>query len=304
MEAKFFSRLPENFKQNILGLHGAKGERWLRDLPDLVAGISEKWSLAPGNFFPNMSNNYVAPCICADGTKAVLKIGVPEDDSIVKIEAGYLKLLDGDGAVKVLQVDEEYCALLLERLIPGVGLKKICQIDDDRASQIAVELLRRIRRNAPADSEFPALESWTKGFEKAERVNFAAEPVKKAREYFAELNGASKQHSLLHGDFHHQNILSAQRQPFLSIDPKGIIGNIGYDISVFLNNPRDWLAAHPNRRDILKRRVGIFAEAFGIEPRDLRRWAYAEAVLSAWWTFEDGGKDAEKQLANADIWEK
>ncbi|HEX8638812.1 MAG TPA: aminoglycoside phosphotransferase family protein, partial [Pyrinomonadaceae bacterium] len=83
----------------------------------------------------------------------------------------------------------------------------------------------------------------------------------------------------------------------------GIVGSIGYDISVFLNNPRGWLAAQPNRQELLKRRIEIFAEAFSIDPRDLRKWAYAEAVLSAWWTFEDGGKDAEKWLARAEIWE-
>ena len=303
MEGNFFSRLPEGIKQNILGLHREKGERWLRSLPDLIAEISEKWSLTVENFFPNLSYNYVAPCICADETRAVLKIGVPENDSIVKSEANYLKLLDGNGTVKLLRIDEEYCALLLERLIPGESLKRICQIDDDRATRIAARLLRRIRREVPVAMKFPALESWAKGLQKAEPVKFAPNEVKKARKYFAELNGASKRHTLLHGDFHHRNILSAQRESFVSIDPKGIVGDIGYDISVFLNNPRGWLSTHPNRQVILKRRIEIFAEAFAIEPRDLRKWAYAEAVLSAWWTFEDGGKDAEKQLANAEIWE-
>ncbi|HEX8637555.1 MAG TPA: aminoglycoside phosphotransferase family protein, partial [Pyrinomonadaceae bacterium] len=211
METKFFSRLPENFKQNISGLHGAKGESWLRNLPDSVAEISEKWSITVEDFFPNLSYNYVAPCVCADGTEAVLKIGVPEDDSIVKCEASYLKLLGGNGAVKLLEIDEEHCVLLLEKLIPGESLKGICQIDDERATQIAVHLLRRIRREVPAANKFPTLESWAKGFQKAERINFAPDAVKKAQEYFAELNGASSRHSLLHGDFHHQNILSAKR---------------------------------------------------------------------------------------------
>ncbi len=70
-----------------------------------------------------------------------------------------------------------------------------------------------------------------------------------------------------------------------------------------MNNPRGWLLTNPDRRKIMQRRVEQFAEAFEIEPRDLREWAYAEAVLSAWWTIEDGGSDCEKWLACAEIWE-
>jgi streptomycin 6-kinase len=109
---------------------------------------------------------------------------------------------------------------------------------------------------------------------------------------------------LLHGDLHHQNILSARRDSFLAIDPKGIIGDIGFEISVFLNNPRGWLLPNPDCRKIAQRRVKQFAEAFAIEPRDLCDWAYAEAVLSTWWTLEDGGSDWEKRLACAEIWDR
>jgi streptomycin 6-kinase len=102
---------------------------------------------------------------------------------------------------------------------------------------------------------------------------------------------------------HHQNILSARRDSFLAIDPKGIIGDVGFEISVFLNNPRGWLLPNPDCRKIAQRRVKQFAEAFAIEPRDLCDWAYAEAVLSTWWTLEDGGNDWEKWLACAEIWD-
>lgn len=303
MKGKRLFRLSEKFRQNISGLYAEKGVQWLENLPFLVADISEKWTLAIENPFPDLSYNYVAPCVCVDGRKAVLKIGFTEKDSIVNGEAKFLKLLDGNGAVKLLRFDRTRCALLLERLMPGENLKRICRIDDEHATRIAVEVLQKIRRKPPKTGEFPTLESWTKSFRKAAPVKFDGDLMKKAQGYFSELSASSAEQLLLHGDFHHQNILSARREPFLAIDPKGIVGDIGFEIAVFLNNPRGWLLSHPNRKRILERRIEIFAEAFALEPQNLRNWAFAEAVLSAWWTIEDGGTDVEKWLACAEIWE-
>jgi streptomycin 6-kinase len=302
MNDKGFDRLPERFRRNIIDLHGAKGQQWLLDLPDLVAEIAENWSLSVEAHFPNLSYHFVAPCVCEDGRKTVLKIGYNETDSIVLSEAKMLRLLDGNGAVRLLQTDEKRCALLLERAFPGEDLTGICRENDERATAIAIDLMPKIWR-APFDAnEFPDLGKWISGFCRAEYTNFSQRHFKKAQDFFDELINSSEQ-LLLHGDLHHQNILSAEGESFLAIDPKGIIGDIGFETAVFLNNPRGWVLRHPQRQEILKKRIVQFASGFEIARRDLRRWAYAEAVLSAWWTFEDGGADWEKWLACADIWD-
>ncbi len=304
MKEKRLVQLPEKFRQNILDLHAEKGERWLNDLPELIAEISEKWSLSIKQPFPNLSYNYVAPCVCSNGTRAVLKIGFGEKDSVIFSETRFLKLLDGNGAVKLLRFDKNYCALLLERLNPGENLKRICQTDDEQATRIAIEVMRRLRCKPPETGEFPTLENWMNGLQTAAKVNFAPRLVAKARNYFEELSDASEPTLLLHGDLHHENILSAEREAFLAIDPKGIIGNIGYEIGVFLNNQRRLIRTRQNLSQILARRVEQFAQSFEIEPKKLRKWAFVQAVLSAWWVFEDTGTVSEKWTAYADIWEE
>ncbi len=302
MKKKSIAHLPENFGRNIFGLHAEKGKQWLDGLPDLVAETSEKWSLAVDEPFPDLSYNFVAPCVCEGGTNAVLKIGYAEEDSVIFGEAKYLTVLDGKGAVKLLQFDENHCALLLERLLPGENLIELAKTDDEQATANAIRVMKKIRCSPPENTVFPTLEKWIDSFLRAEKTNFDFASVKKARKIFDRLIGSSEQ-LLLHGDLHHQNILSARRDSFLAIDPKGIIGDIGFEISVFLNNPRGWLLPNPDCRKIAQRRVKQFAEAFAIEPRDLCDWAYAEAVLSTWWTLEDGGNDWEKWLACAEIWD-
>ena len=299
-----FVYLPDKFRQNITDLHGEKGVQWLNNLPNLITEIAENWSLALEDSFPNLSYNYVSPCICADGTKAVLKIGFNQADSIIFSEVKFLKLLDGNGIVKLLRFDKNYCALLLERLIPGENLKRICQIDDEQATRIAIEVMRRLQCKPPETLEFPTLENWMSGLQTAAKVNFAPRLVAKARNYFEELSDASEQNLLLHGDLHHENILSAEREPFLAIDPKGVIGDIGYEISVFLNNQRRLIRTRQNLSQILARRVEQFAQSFEIEPQMLRKWAFTQAVLSAWWVFEDTGTVSEKWTTYAEIWEE
>ncbi len=71
----------------------------------------------------------------------------------------------------------------------------------------------------------------------------------------------------------------------------------------FLNNHLWWLASDPNLREKLNDAVRQFSEAFAIKPQDLRKWAYAQMVLSAWWTFEENGKNWKTDLALVEIWE-
>jgi streptomycin 6-kinase len=108
---------------------------------------------------------------------------------------------------------------------------------------------------------------------------------------------------LMHGDFHHYNILSSERG-WLIIDPKGVIGPAGYEVGPLMINP--WnshfdrlSAAFSDRSRIevqVKRRVDILHEHLGFERERILGWSLAHAILSAWWGFEDhtDWKDAMK----------
>ena len=296
--------LPIKFVQVILAAHGADGAKWLGNLPQILQEIEKNWSVKAQKPYKNLSYHYVAPCICADKREAVLKIGFPEDDSVVFREAEMLEIYRGKGAIKILDKDERLFALLLEKAAPGENLVGVCQKDDERAIEIAIGVMKNIWRKAPAQNTFPSVENWMKGLEIAIKTNIEFELFKKARDYFIELNFKTEQKILLHGDLHHENILSAEREPFLAIDPKGLIGDAGYEISVFLNNQARWLSNDANRRKKLERNVRQFGEAFQIEPRDLKKWAFTQAVLSAWWTLEENGVSWKEELTFARIWEE
>ena len=294
------ANLPERFVKNTLDLCGKPGEQWLNELPRVIREIEENWSLKVEKPFPNLSYNFVAPCICKDG--AVLKIALPLNNPEIFNEAKFLQTKDGKGIVKLLKLDENHRAILLEKLTPGANLKEVCQTDETKAIEIAIETIREILKKPSENSAFRRLEDWFKGFDRTANTTFPREYIFKASEFYKELS-YSPQKFLIHGDLHHENILSAEREPFLAIDPKGIIGDIGYEISVFLNNHLWWLASDANLKEKLNDAVRQFSKAFKVEPRDLRKWAFAQIVLSAWWTFEDNGENWENELAFAEIWE-
>ena len=104
---------------------------------------------------------------------------------------------------------------------------------------------------------------------------------------------------MLHGDLHHFNILSAERELWLAIDPKGVVGEPAYEVGAYMRNPWPQLLSQPGVSTIMSRRLDVFSEELGIERQRLRGWAFAQAVLSAWWSYEDHGQVSEHALACA-----
>jgi streptomycin 6-kinase len=303
MYQDFAENLPPKFKEVISGAFRDEGGRWLAALPEIIGEIERNWSLEIAEPFPNLSYHYVAPCVFKTGGEAVVKIGFPGEKTTTVNEIRMLEFLDGRGVCRLLRFDESRSALLLEKMSPGENLKEICGKNDAaKAVGIAIKAMRGFWREPPETSEFPRLEQWFEGLQIAEKINFAPEHVKKARRFFDELNSSTKAKTLLHGDFHHENILSAEREKFLAIDPKGIVGDIGYDLSVFMINHAHWLKSEPDLPEKLDGAIRAFSEAFAVEPQNLRKWIFAHSVLSAWWTFEETSENRKSELAFAEIW--
>ncbi|MBB6673998.1 aminoglycoside phosphotransferase family protein [Cohnella nanjingensis] len=293
--------LPETFVRTVGSVHGDQGTRWLSELPDLLRECERRYEL---RLLPpyELSYNYVAPAVRADGLPCVLKLGVPSDPERAR-EPAALRLFGGRGAVRALAADDERGVLLLERLLPGRTLHSVAQ--DDEAVRIAADLVRRLRTPAPAGdaaAAFPTSAQWARGFERL-RARFGGgtgplpEPlVARAEALFARLHAEPDGPALLlHGDLHHGNILSAEREPWLAVDPKGVIGEAAYEVVPFLLNNLPEEDEDAMIR-LIRRRVAGFAEALGLSSSRIADWLFAHTVLSAWWCVEDGVDGAEGQI--------
>ena len=297
------STLTNRLAHNVVDLWGDRGVTWLERLPTIIAGCEQRWSLVVMAPFEDLSYNYIAPAIRADGTEVVLKIGVSNRELTTEIAA--LLTFGGRGSVKLLEVDREGGVLLLERLRPGAQLWSVS--DDDEVIHIAAHVMRQLWREVPEDHSFPTVNRWAEGLTRMRRhFNGTTGPlpkvlVEKAEGLFKELLDSMADSVLLHGDLHQGNILSAQRQPWLAIDPKGIVGEPAYEVGALLRNISDRQLEREQPSLIMARRVDVLAEELGFDRNRLLGWGLAQAVLSAWWSVEDHGEGWEWAIRCAEL---
>ena len=299
------ARIPERFARTMIELHGGAGQAWLDKLPARIAGYERRWAIQVASPFANLSYNYVAPAVRSDGAQVILKLGMPHPELSSEIAA--LRLYDGRGSARLLEADPEHGALLIERLLPGSMLLDLT--DDDEATRIAAQVMRALWRPAPPapeDAVFPTTARWASGLQRLRaRYSGGTGPlpegmVQRAEALFAELLASSGAPILLHGDLHHENILAAERAPWLAIDPKGLIGEAEYEVGALIRNPLPRLLALPDVTATLARRFDILAETLGFDRQRMIAWSYAQAILSAWWTIEDHGHGWEPTIALAE----
>ncbi|HEX6607931.1 MAG TPA: aminoglycoside phosphotransferase family protein [Chloroflexia bacterium] len=297
------TEIPENFARTMGEVYGEEGRAWLERLPDLLAACARRWRLTVGPPFVPLSYNYVAPATQADGTSVVLKVGYPGRE--LRTEIAALQLYDGHGIAQLLDADAAAGALLLERLLPGTPLAQLA--DDAAATTIAAQVMRQLWRPVPPDHPFPTVADWAAGLGRL-RARFGgttgplpAPMVDQAERLFADLLGSMDTPVLLHGDLHHDNILMAQRQPWLALDPKGLVGEAAYETGALLRNPAGRVLKAPDPHAMMARRIDQLAAELGFERERIRAWALAQAVLSAWWSIEDHGYGWEDAIAYAEI---
>jgi len=182
---------------------------------------------------------------------------------------------------------------LLERIRPGVPLVNLA--DDDQRTYIAAEVMQHLWRPVTEDHPLLTVENWTAGLTKL-RPHFHGTTgpfpeylVDAAEAIFAEFIPSQGERCLLHGDLHHWNILSGTRQPWLALDPKGVIGEREYETGALLRNPDLSGFSRKDLKGLQKRRVAILAEILGFDRQRILGWGVAQAVLSAWWSVEDHG---------------
>ena len=295
--------LPTFFVNNVTQAF-PNGAEWLAELPNLLAEASSRWDLTLGDPFL-LSYNYVCAATRADGIPVVLKVGVPNRELTSEIKA--LRLYDGQGACRLLEADAGHGMLLLERLQPGTMLATL--EDDDRATEIAAEVMKAIQRPLPEENGFLSLRGW---FDELKHLRprfgggtgpFPEKTVEIVEEMIRDLFAENRPLVLLHGDFHHFNILLSERG-WLVIDPKGVAGPAEYEFGPLLLNPWGGMPDETEAIQRTQRRIAILSERLGFERQQLWRWAICHSLLSAWWDLAEDGSGGEYSRAWTEIFLK
>ncbi len=280
--------LPDILLNNLKLVHD-DAEPWLAALPETLANLAARWHIRLAGPVPLLSYNLVLYAERLDGTPCILKLSPPTPDMAREGEA--LSYYAGDGICRLLERDDGVSALLLERILPGLSLQEVWTNEDDAEhTRITAQLMRRLWRPVREPHPFRSLLSWARMLWEISGEDALRE---KAKALLLEL-GPDENPVLLHGDLHHSNVLSATSEPYLAIDPKGVVGARGFDIGMYLLNPLGVTAAE--LVSLLPERLATFSEVLEIEKRELAAWGFVQAVLSSCWTAEDMGEHDEEAL--------
>jgi streptomycin 6-kinase len=276
---------------------------WVADLPFIVAGLAEHWSLRVGQpFQPGGFCSWTAPATrladpglggpgMAAGDEFVLKVAFRFDTGEQRDETAALRVWDGDGAVRIYAELETPMAdaLLLERCVPGTRLRDA--LPEPERDVVVAGMLRRLwaradearRDGARAEGAWPfrllteMCDEWADQFWR----DYAAAPPPSridpglARDgivLFRELPRTAANSVLLCTDLHSENILAARRAPWLVIDPKPYIGDPAYDLLQHMINCEGRLPSDAG--GLCDRMAGLA----GVDPARTRLWLFARAV--------------------------
>ncbi len=290
---------------NIINVHGELGRNWLDRLTGMLSACEDKWSLEILPPFEELNYNYVTPAITAEGISAVLKAGVPSEELTSEIEA--LRVFDGNGISRLLTADTDWGVMLLERLQPGNFLSD--RDDDEEITRCAVSVMQRLCTPAPTDHNFTKVSDWAQSTFDKVRDHFGqdygplpSDMIDTVQNLFAEIIDPLNEKTLIHGDFHPQNILRSERDDWLAIDPKGVVGDPLYDAAVIVCEP----PRRPTRLDqkqFLARRIDQLAEEFKVDRQLITQWCLSHSVLSGCWALGDHGDRWKPAFARASVLE-
>ncbi|HXM54297.1 MAG TPA: aminoglycoside phosphotransferase family protein [Candidatus Dormibacteraeota bacterium] len=277
--------LPDDVREHIQRFFGDRGRAWIAALPELVADLARRWDLRIGDqAYGGGSHSLVVPATRADGTAAVLKLPVQDEEN--RNEAVALRLYAGEGATLLYEADAATGALLLERLVPGTPLYR--HPDREYAIDVACALLCRLRRPLPAGHPFrpvpDLVDDWHRNV--AAALERYGDPIPPAvlREVLAAIEALAApagEAVLVNRDAHMLNILAAEREPWLLIDPKPLAGEPAFDGGwLLLDQLRDMPVRTPADARRLSRRI---ADGLGVDPSRVRAWALARAAENVVW---------------------
>jgi streptomycin 6-kinase len=270
---------------------GESGRAWIEALPDLAAGLLDRWQLRPDGAPMCGARALVLPVVRADGTPAVLKLQPLTDHTVGEPDA--LRAWNGNGAVRLLDHDAVSGSMLLERLN---GDRSLATVSDDLAAlEILSELLARLSA-VPAPAGLRRLSDFAADL--LDRVPHALTLVRdpSQQRLIQACASALKEvlpeagDRLLHEDLHYFNILAPhsadQREPWLAIDPNPLAGDPGFELLAALHNRWEQAVATGDVPRAIRRRFDLMTDILGLDRKRATGWTLARILQNVLWDVE------------------
>jgi streptomycin 6-kinase len=273
---------------------------WLDDLPSIVESLAQEWSLTIGATLRGGHAALVVEATLADGTAAVLKVGVPGTQRDLTFEATALRLADGDGCASLLRDDLDRGALLLERL--GAAIYDV--VPDpatrlDMMCDVAVRLWRPVGPDVDLPTGADKAREYSDLLPRLWEETGQACSEATVEDALACLDRRRRAHDdrhavLVHGDVHDLNVLRAADGTFKLIDPVGLRAERACDLGTLIR-------CNPDAGDDLHARAKRLATHTGVDAAAIWEWGTIHRVISGLYSRQIGFQPfGDLLLAEAD----
>ncbi|MCW8375997.1 aminoglycoside phosphotransferase family protein [Streptomyces justiciae] len=283
------AEVPPSLVASYDSAFGAEGRAWIAGLPALAAELLERWELRRDGAVGAGEASLVLPVLREDGTRAVLKLQLPREETAAALIG--LRTWNGVGTVRLLDHDPDSSGMLLERLDAARTLTSV--EDDDVAMGILAELQARLV-SVPAPPGLRSLgDIATEMLERVpQAVTALADPAERQllrgwAAAVAELVGEPGDR-MLHWDLHYDNVLAAHREPWLAIDPEPLAGDPGFDLWPALDSRWDDVVTKGDAPRVVRRRFDLLTEALGLDRARATGWTLGRLLQNALWDIDDG----------------
>lgn len=264
-------------------------EKALKDMDH----YADRWNLTSFQLIPSFSANLVLTCESARFGSAVLKIGKSASKEFIS-EWNALREYDGRRFCRVFDADPDNGVILEERVRPGTPLR------DERSLERRLSVFCSMYKDLhipPADpAMYPTYTGWvariTDYMSRRHDCKELYAYMKKANDLCQSVAAAHTQQMLLHGDFHHDNILLGEGGAYTIIDPKGVVGDPVFDVPRFILNEFDDEQPSELAKKI-NEIIGILEKNLLIPNDLLRKCLFVETAMGECWSVEDGATPEE-----------
>jgi streptomycin 6-kinase len=275
----------KKLSENIENVFGNKGIEWLSNLPRLVDKLTAYWGLKDLVPVDNMTFNYVAKALSISNGPVVLKISC--DTKSILEESQALVYFEGNASVKLIDYHKKLNALLLQQAIPGTTLKLIYPDQVEFVMDSYVNTMHKLHNKIlPIKHGYRHISDWLKAIDKLNSNQLPEDILNKAINLKNSLLVSLGKEIFLHGDLHHDNIIKNNDQ-WLTIDPKGIIGEAEFEIAAFDFMYVTELSNEPNIKNIFESRVNLLAQKANLNAQRIKDWTFVRLILMAAWNLED-----------------
>jgi streptomycin 6-kinase len=274
-------------KKNIENIFGEKGKLWIFSLPYIINELATHWKLNNITPMDNMTFNYVAKATTNTNVPVVLKVGC--DAKSISSEIQALKHFAGGGSIQLIGHNDKYDALLLQQAVPGTTLKSLYPSQIEYVMDCYIDTVRKLHNKSLSNvGNYCHISDWLRAIDNLTDKNCPSYLVKKAVALKNVLLATMTANMFLHGDLHHDNIIK-DRNNWLAIDPKGIVGEPEFEMAAFDFMDIDEMVNMSEVKNIFEARVYLLAEKAKLNLQRIKDWVFVRLILMAAWHIEDNG---------------